>query len=94
MAPKGTRPRAIQQQQYEFVYLFGAVCINTGKTEALITPFSNMLIMEEHIKLISKATPKNKHAVVLMERASWHQSHVSKKWDNLTISTSPHTYQN
>ena len=71
-APKGKRLRVVQQQQYEFTYLFGAVCINTGETEALITPLSNMLFMEEHLKLISKATPKNKHAVVLMEQASWH----------------------
>ena len=78
MAPKGTRTRTIQQQQYEFAYLFGAVCINTGETEALIILFSNMLIMEEHLKLISKAIPKNKHAVVLMDRASWHQSHLSE----------------
>ncbi len=27
-------PRAIQQQQFEYVYLFGAVCPATGTTEA------------------------------------------------------------
>ncbi len=33
--------REIQQLQFEYTYLFGAVCPSTGKTEALITPFAN-----------------------------------------------------
>ncbi|PAJ75281.1 hypothetical protein CJF42_05835, partial [Pseudoalteromonas sp. NBT06-2] len=27
---KGTRPRAVRQQQFEYAYLFGAVCPSTG----------------------------------------------------------------
>lgn len=37
-APKGSRPRALRQQQFEYVHLFGAVCPATGETEAIITP--------------------------------------------------------
>ena len=73
MAKKGTRPRAIQQQQFEYAYLFGAVCINTGQTEALVMPYSNSEVMKVHLRLISDATPKGKYAVVIMDRASWHQ---------------------
>ncbi|WP_282131971.1 hypothetical protein [Pseudoalteromonas aliena] len=35
-AEKGARPRAIQQQQFEYSYLFGAVCISNRHTEALV----------------------------------------------------------
>ncbi|WP_442966203.1 transposase [Psychromonas sp. L1A2] len=48
-AKKGTRPRAIQQQQFEYAYLFGAVCINTGQTEALVMPYSNSEVMKIHL---------------------------------------------
>lgn len=84
-AEKGTRPRAIQQQQFEYAYLFGAVCINTGQTEALVLPSSNSEGMREHLMLISKSTPKDKHSVVIMDQASWHQRDLADEFDNLTI---------
>ena len=84
-AEKGTRPRAIQQQQFEYAYLFGAVCINTGETEAIVSPFSNLEAMREHLNLISAATPTGKHSVIIMDQASWHQSYLMKEYSNLTI---------
>ncbi len=84
-AEKGTRPRAIQQQQFEYAYLFGAVCVTTGETEALIYPMSNMEAMQEHLRLISNATPVGKHSVVIMDQASWHQVHLSEPFPNLAL---------
>ncbi|MDF4462343.1 IS630 family transposase [Vibrio parahaemolyticus] len=84
-ALKGTRPRAIQQQQFEYAYLFGAVCINTGNTEAIVAPVSNMEVMQEQLRLISEATPAGYHSVVIMDRASWHQSYLADEFSNITI---------
>ena len=84
-AEKETRPRAVQQQQFENAYLFGAVCVNTGQTEALVMPHSNMEAMSAHLALISKATPSGKHSLVIMDGANWHQSYLADKYDNLTI---------
>ena len=64
-AEKGTRPRGVQQQQFEYAYLFGAVCINTSQTEALVMPYSNSDMMKVHLRLISDAAPKAKNAVVI-----------------------------
>ena len=82
---KGTRRRVVQQQQFEYAYLFGAVCINTGETEALIGPMSNMEMMTKHLKLISDATPTGQHSVVIMDQASWHQHHLAEQFPNLSI---------
>ena len=84
-AEKGTRPRALQQQQFEYAYLFGAVCINTSQTEALVMPYSNSDVMKVHLRLISDVTPKGKNAVVIMDRASWNQSYLAEEFTNLTI---------
>lgn len=84
-ALKGTRPRAIQQQQFEYAYLFGAVCINNGNTEAVVAPVSNMEVMREQLRLISEATPSDYHSVVIMDRASWHQSYLADEFPNITI---------
>ncbi|WP_048605363.1 transposase, partial [Vibrio coralliirubri] len=82
---KGTRPRAVQQQQFEYAYLFGAVCINTGEAEAIVSPLSNMEAMTKHLELISTATPRGKHSVVIMDQASWHQTHLANHFKNITI---------
>jgi len=84
-AEKGTRSRAVQQQQFENAYIFGAVCINTGQTEAIVAPFSTMEMMSKHLQLISEATASGQHAIVIMDRASWHQSHLASEFENLTI---------
>lgn len=37
-AEKGSLPRAVKQQQFQYAYLFGAICPATGATEAIVTP--------------------------------------------------------
>jgi hypothetical protein len=44
-APKGTRPDAIKQQQFEYAHIYGVVCATNGKTEVLITPNLSKKIM-------------------------------------------------
>lgn len=51
-ARRGSRPRAVQQQQFESAYLFGAVCPATGATEALLSPLVNREVMKQHLALI------------------------------------------
>jgi len=69
-AEKGTRPVAVKQQQFEYSYLFGAVCPSTGATEAIIAPYVNMDIMRAHLKLISERTKIGRHAVLIVDGAA------------------------
>jgi transposase len=84
-APKGTRPRAIKQQQFEYGYLFGAVCPSTGQTEALIAPYVNKEVMTAHLELISKATPAGRYAVIVVDGASWHTIDTAQPFNNVTL---------
>ena len=84
-ATKGSRPRVVKQQQFEYAYLFGAVCPATGETEALITPWVNKDIMQQHLQLISKRTQPGRHAVVIMDGAGWHTDDIAQGIDNLSI---------
>jgi transposase len=84
-ATKGSRPRVVRQQQFEYAYLFGAVCPSTGETEAIVAPFSNSEAMVEHMTLISKKTVAGRHAVVIMDGAGWHQKHTTAGLDNVSI---------
>jgi transposase len=84
-ATKGSRPRVVKQQQFEYVYLFGAVCPATGETEALIAPWVNREIMTHHLQQIAKRTQFGRHAVVIMDGAGWHTDDIAQGIENLSI---------
>lgn len=84
-AIKGTRPEAIKQQQFESAHIYGAICATNGKTEALISPILSKEVMRDHLKLISQATDKGRHAVVIMDGASWHIESMDAEFENLSI---------
>lgn len=84
-ASKGSRPRVVKQQQFEYAYLFGAVCPATGETEALIAPWVNKEIMIRHLKQIAARTQPGRHAVVIMDGAGWHAEDIASDITNLSI---------
>ena len=55
-AAKGSRPRAIRQQQFEYAYIFGATCPAQDKAIGLVLPCVNTEAMIKHLKLISEQT--------------------------------------
>ena len=84
-AEKGSRPRAVRQQQFISAHIYGAVCPATGETEALISPVLNMDMMRKHLQQISDATPVGRYALVIMDRASWHSNKLKADFGNLSI---------
>ncbi|WP_289051731.1 transposase, partial [uncultured Psychrobacter sp.] len=75
---RGGRPRLIKQQQFHSAYLFGAFCPATKKAVGLVLPFVNKHTMLLHMQEISKAVPKGRHAVVVMDGALWHQPSLNQ----------------
>lgn len=84
-AERGSRPRAVKQQQFEYAYLFGSVCPTRGIGEAMVVPWVNKEIMVEHLKQISAVTEKGRHAVVIMDGAGWHTNDIAQEFHNLSI---------
>ena len=84
-ARTGSRPRAVKQQQFEYAYLFGSVCITNGASEAIVVPYVNKDIMKVHLEQISKATPIDRHAVIIMDGAGWHSDDIGSGFNNITI---------
>ena len=60
-AERGTRPRVIKQQQFEYVYLFGSVFSAREVGEEITVPCVNKGIMTNHLEQISKATEDCRH---------------------------------
>ncbi|MFC1237724.1 IS630 family transposase [Vibrio sp. F74] len=84
-AERGTRPRVVKQQQFEYAYLFGSVCPARGIGEAMVVPWVNKDIMIEHLKQISEMTQSGRHAVVIMDGAGWHTEDIVNQFDNVSI---------
>lgn len=82
-SPKGTRPRAIRQQQFEYAYIYGAVCPSRDLGVALVLPVANSEAMNLHMEEISKKTDPGRIAIVIMDQAGWHTSNKLKKFENV-----------
>lgn len=84
-AVRGSRPRAIRQTAYKWVYLFAAVCPRTGLTHEWLMPHVNTLHMNLFLKTFGAALAPDVHAVVLLDQAGWHTTDKLKIPANVTL---------
>lgn len=84
-ADTGSRPAAVKQTEYEWLYLFGAVNPCTGESSALLAPTVNTDLMNAHLAMISKQVGPQRHVVLVLDQAGWHVSKELKRPDNLTL---------
>jgi transposase len=84
-APTGTRPRVVRQQQYEYAYVFGAVCPQRDEALGLVLPSVNTAAMALHLRTIDEAVPVGRHALVVVDGAGWHSASVTEGLNNVTL---------
>lgn len=84
-ALKGSRPTAVKQTEYDWVYIFGAVNPVNGKSSAVITPTVNTDYMNHHLRFISEEVGKDVHVVLVMDQAGWHIAKQLVVPENITI---------
>ena len=81
----GTRPRAIRQTQYQSLYVYSAVCPETGDACGLITPNVNTETMNIFLEQFSRELPADVHAVMVLDQAGWHTALALKVPANVTL---------
>ena len=84
-AKKGSRPTAVKQTEYEWVYMFGAVNPVNGKSSAMIAPTVNTDYMNHHLRFISEEAGADAHVVLVLDRAGWHVAKNLKVPYNITL---------
>lgn len=84
-AKAGTRPRAIRQTQYDSLYVWSAVCPQTGDACGLITPKVNTDSMNVFLTQFSKELPNDAHAVMVLDQAGWHTAKALNVPANVTL---------
>jgi transposase len=84
-ADRGSRPSAVKQTEYDWIYVFAAVNPQTGDSSALLTPTVNTDYMNVHLAFISQQAGPNKHVVLVLDQAGWHVAKGLKVPENITL---------
>lgn len=84
-AKTGSRPTAVKQTRYEWVYMYAAVEPATGASVALQAPLVNTGTMSVFLGMLSGELGPRDHAVVIMDQAGWHKARALKVPENITI---------
>ncbi len=82
---KGTRPGIVQQQQFQSVYIFGAVCPQNDEAVGLVMPKADTEVTEIHLGMISDVVPKGRHALIVLDGASWHTTPKLECPENISL---------
>jgi transposase len=73
-ARAGSRPAAVKQTKYEWVYLYAAVEPATGASVALLAPNVDAGTFSVFLRMLSKELKPGEHAVLILDGAGWHKS--------------------
>ncbi len=84
-APKGSRPRAVRQTEYEYLWVLGAVCPETGHAEGLLSPRLNADVINIFLRQFSTTLASDEHAVMLWDGAGFHTAGAVEAPENVTL---------
>ncbi len=83
-APTGSRPTAVKQTRYEWMYLYAAVEPATGASVALQAPAVNTATFNVFLEMLAGELKPDEHAVLIMDQAGWHKSKKLMLPDNIS----------
>lgn len=84
-ALQGTRPAGWRQTQYEYLYVFGAACPQTGQTVGLLAPYLNTDTVNVFFQQFEKEVDPDVHVFMIWDQAGFHTSQKVKVPKNVTI---------
>lgn len=73
-AERGSRPNAVRQTQYDYLYLIAAACPATGQAEGLLSPYLNTDTINAFLREFSAAIASGVQAVLVWDGAGYHTS--------------------
>lgn len=84
-APRGSRPKAVRQTEYEYLWVLGAVSPQTGTAEGLLSPRLNTDIVNVFLREFSQTLAEDEHAVMIWDGAGFHTSKKLVVPTNITL---------
>jgi len=86
---RGKRAWALRQTEYEWVYMYGAVCPRTGQAHGWLMPKANTAAMNIFLEDFSRRIAPDTHVVMVCDRAGWHRSKKLNVPANITLTHLP-----
>ena len=84
-ARRGSRPTAVRQTEYQYLWVLGAVCAETGHAEGLLSPRLNTQIVNLFLEQFSQTLGPDEHAAMIWDGAGFHVSGQLKVPANVTL---------
>jgi len=84
-ALRGSRPWAVRQTKYEWLYVIGAVCPQTSQSVGLLSPTINTDMMNAFFEQFAAEVSPDIHVVMVWDQAGFHTSKKLKVPANVTI---------
>lgn len=84
-ARRGSRPTAVRQTEYQYLWVLGAVCAETGHAEGLLSPQLNTKIVNLFLEQFSRTLAADEHAVMIWDGAGFHRSRALQVPANVTL---------
>lgn len=84
-AQRGSRPTAVRQTEYQYLWVIGAVCPETGHAEGLLSPQLNTPIINTFLAQFSATIPEGEQAVMIWDGAGFHTAHALQVPENVTL---------
>jgi transposase len=83
-ARRGSRPSAVRQTDYEYLWVLGIVCPETGQAEGLLSPRLNTDVINVFLQEFSATLSAEEHAIMLWDGAGFHTSKQLRVPENVT----------
>jgi transposase len=84
-ARTGSRPTAIRQTQYDYLYVLSSACPSTGESVGLISPTLNAKVVNIFLDQMSRELAADVHAVLIWDGAGYHTANEVKVPENITV---------
>jgi transposase len=79
----------VRQTQYDYLWVIGVVCPETGQAEGLLSPCLNTEMINVFLKQFSETIPADEHAVVIWDGAGFHRAKALNIPENITLISLP-----
>jgi transposase len=84
-ALKGSRPAAVRQTEYQWVYLYGAVNPMTGESMGLVATTTDTQMFNVFLEMLGRQVGPERHVILILDRAGWHRAGNLKVPENITL---------
>ena len=82
---RGQRPPGLNDNRFEYAYIFAAVEPATGNDFCLVLPSVSTHVMSVFLRGFSEQLAPDVHAGLVLDGAGWHVANVLQVPDNITL---------